>query len=197
MVAASALVFALKWAIGSAVVQALTPAFRAVYSGIDADVRVIDMRVVRKGAGEALSMRVDLAREIRINGYVLQPLGRQLGAGGWYEVTLTVGGVLQSALMTLVVVLAWPAASMRAMALRIALAMPLCLGVVLLNTPMALSANLWRPFLDELGPNTLTPLVAWDRLMEGGGRLLIGVLLGCAVVRWQTGREDPRRERAG
>ena len=65
--------------------------------------------------------------------------------------------------------------------MRLLLAVPIALLLVLLNTPFALWAWLWDLHADLYEPDRFSPLLIWARLLDGGVRLLLG-MLGAVVV---------------
>ena len=52
----------------------------------------------------------------------------------------------------------------------------------LLNTPFTLWGLLWDLHAHHYEPGRFSPLLAWMRLLDGGGRLLLGMLGAAAVI---------------
>src|SRR5262245_55882891 len=108
VVAASVLVLGLGRVAGPALVQTMAPAVRAAFELIDDDFQILDLAVVREEQHSIFRLRADFARPTYVNGFRLTPRGAYPGELGWYQVQITIGGVLQGAIVALVVLLAWP-----------------------------------------------------------------------------------------
>jgi len=81
------------------------------------------------------------------------------------------------------VLLAWPLARDGAELLgRLALALPVLVVWMLLDTPLVLLAEVWKLLLQADPEPALKALVLWSDLLRGGGRLGLPLLAGAAVV---------------
>lgn len=101
-----------------------------------------------------------------------------------------IGNVLQPLLVALVWMLAWPGGWFE-MALRLLLGTGLQAGVLLLNVPCSIAAWLWLVQLKRYAPDTVSPLVWWNVFLQGGGRLVLGLLcaaLAIALAKRLSGR---------
>lgn len=108
-------------------------------------------------------------------------------------ITRIAAGILVQPFVILVaVLLAWPARYWRQRLARVALAMPLCAVIALLDIPLALYAFAWNEILKALNPSGFSPLVQWADFMNSGGRLGLS-LAGAVLVILLTQRRDPVR----
>ncbi|HEY4213694.1 MAG TPA: hypothetical protein VGM84_19605 [Steroidobacteraceae bacterium] len=189
--AASAVVLSLANVGGGSVVRTLVPAIRQTIGWMEDDFVVLDLAVAQEERREGLRLRADLAHVVHLNGYQIKPINtstKQLS--GWYQVIITIGGVLQTALMALIFVLAWPAESIKTLGLRTLMSLPMLAVFTVVDTAMALLANLWMPFVHDLDPGGFWPRIVWDKLLEGGGRLVLGIVLAAIVIALVSRIED-------
>ena len=179
--AAAALVIYLGNIGGTATVRALLPEVRIAFQLIEHDFQILDLTVTNESARDVLRCRADVAHPVFVNGYRLAPLGNFPGEEGWHEVRLTIGGVLQSAMVVLVVLLAWPANAFNA-TVRLLIGLPVCVLVTSLDAAATLQANLWIPMADEWNPNGIWPSVILVRVLDGGGRFALGLVLAAGII---------------
>jgi hypothetical protein len=165
----------------TAIVKPLVPAMAPVVGAVGSEFTILDVAMNPDSKLPVVRFRADLSRAVVVNGHVIQPLRAGSQPGGWYEVALTTGGILQQALLLLIVVLAWPA-RWRVLALRVLLAMPVAVLLVMQHVAVTVLAELWFPFHDALAPAEIWPLLAWSRFLMGGGGLGLAVGLAALVI---------------
>ncbi len=156
----------------------LAPAFSVTFEAMDHDFRALALGVGTGDRGrETLQLDADLAHPIEVAGQRLAPMG----PGNSVRVDLTLGGVLQYPLMLIVLVLGWPAERAREWAWRAALLLP-GLVLLLLPTPLTMSAELWFLVRDNYNPGAMSPLLYASRFLMGGGGLACAVVIGASIV---------------
>ncbi len=171
------LVLALAQRYGRDMAEALLPLIGHSLVWLDDHYRIIDLTLGTEGADSVIRLRVTLARPLVVGGHLILPDAR-----GWGQVTTPVGNLLQAPLVLLGLLLAWPARRWREWPLRLLFIAPVALLLVLLNTPFALWGHLWDLHAHSYEPGRFSPLLAWVRLLDSGGRLLLGMLGAVAVI---------------
>lgn len=171
------LVLALAQRYGRDATEALLPLIGHSLAWLDDHYRIIDLTLGTEGADSVIRLRVTLARPLVVGGHLIPPDAR-----GWGQVTTPVGNLLQPPLVLLGLLLAWPARGWREWPLRLLLSAPVALFLVWLNTPFALWGHLWDLHAHLYEPGRFSPLLAWTHLLDGGGRLLLGMLGAVAIV---------------
>ncbi len=150
-------------------VDALTPAFDILGVALDRD-----------DARPRVVFRANLSKVLLVGRRFAYPMGYGSSPAGWYQVYLTTGGILQHALFLLIIVLAWPAA-WRELGLRMLLALPAAMLLMLQHVVVTVLAELWFP-LHDLAPGEFWPLLAWSRFLMGGGGLVVAMALAVLVI---------------
>jgi len=133
--------------------------------------------VLRPGAELLLQRTVTLGEVTVVGGQVLMPnpLGQAVLA-------TPAGHVLQPVVLALVVALAWPAPRAVAYGLRLAVLVPLLVAVTAVDVPAVLAALPWALHVEAMEPDRFSPLLIWKDLMQGGGRIALGVAAGVFAV---------------
>lgn len=162
---------------GRETAQALLPLIGHALVWLDDHYRILALAVDSQGADTVVRLRVTLARPLVVGGHLILTDAR-----GWAEVTTPVGHLLQPLLILSGILLAWPARCRREWPARLLLALPVAVALLLLNTPFTLWGLLWDLHAHVYEPGRFSPLLAWIRLLDGGGRLLLGMLGAAAVV---------------
>ena len=164
-------VLVLARSFGREAAQALLPLIGHALTWLDDHYRILVLAVDSQGADTVIRLRVTLARPLVVGGHLILPDAR-----GWAEVTTPVGHLLQPLLILTGMLVAWPARRWREWAARLLLIAPIVAALVLLNTPFTLWGHLWDLHAHHHEPGRFSPLLAWVRLLDGGGRLLLGML---------------------
>jgi hypothetical protein len=162
---------------GREATETLLPLVGRALVWLDDHYRILVLAVDSQGADTVIRLRVTLARPLVVGGQLILTDAR-----GWAEVTTPVGHLLQPLLILSGVLLGWPARRWREWPARLLLVAPVAAVLVLLNTPFTLWAHLWDLHAHLYEPGRFSPLLAWVRLLDGGGRLLLGMLGAAAVV---------------
>jgi hypothetical protein len=184
--AAAALVIYLGSVGGAATARTLLPTIRIAFQVIEHDFVILDLAVTNESTHDVLRCRADFSHPTQINGYRLTPLGNFPGEEGWHEVRLTLGGVLQGAMVVFVVLLAWPA-TIRSAAVRLLIGVPACVLATSLDAAASLQANLWIPVIEEWNPNGVWPSVIVTKVLDGGGRFALALVLAVGIIAAASG----------
>ena len=97
------------------------------------------------------------------------------------------GHVLLHPIVMLLILLAWPTASLQRKGLYLLAAVPFLVAVELLDVPLVLLGSLQDLVLANTAPDPtrFAPLVTWMNLLNGGGRIalsVVGALLAIATA---------------
>ena len=112
--------------------------------------------------------------------------GHLIPVGGTIWSSTLAGHTLQPLIILLSSVLAWPIRRFRDRIPLLLCALPIILLVELLDVPLVLMGSIQDLILANLAPGTHSLLVVWMNVMNGGGRLalgLVGALLAVACYR--------------
>ena len=160
-----------------AFVEPMIPAFRTVTTIIGTDFDILEMVIASQESNETLRVRADFSHPVFVTGRFIYPFKGQ----GWMQADLTLGGILQYALFTLIIVVAWPA-SRRELALRLVTLAPLLAIFLAIQVSTTILAQFWFPVQKEIDPNSHWPLLVWSRFLMGGGGLAFALLLAVFII---------------
>ncbi len=158
----------------------LVPIIVSLLTRIGTDFSILDVQLVTTDIGDVLRIKADLARMVVVNQKIVHPISMQ--GGGWMEVTLTVGSLLQYPALLLILLTAWPA-SFRELTVRLLLALPASLLLLTMHVPFTVLAELWFPIFDSVAPGETLPLMVWSRFLMSGGGLVLTLLCAAIVIR--------------
>lgn len=176
-------------------VTPLVPAFCSVMTSLDDRFVVTDARIVRQGANKVVRFRANLARPLVVGEHILYPFGTNGVPAGGFQVTNTVGGVLQLAGLLLIIVLAWPARRIVEFAFRLGVALPLVAVLLLLDTPFTAVAELRNGLTTMLDPRAVDGWMVASRFLMGGGGYALVLLFAAGAIalpRWCLERDESR-----
>jgi hypothetical protein len=169
------------------VLTTLLPLIRTTLESVQDTFVVQSLDVSTDGPNEVLRMRSNFASPTYVNGRTFFPIGWQSTQQGGFEIALTAGGTLLYSLLTLIVILSWPVVQWREYVSRLVVALPLMLGLVLLNVGVTFPAELWKPIHDEWLAGITWPLLVASRMLMGGGGLILGLLCGAVAIALGSG----------
>jgi hypothetical protein len=164
-------------------VERLLPAFRAAIYRLDDNITIFSLNVVQEDLGNRVRLRGNLWRPIYINHSVVYPMGWKGRPNGGYQVHLNVGGVLESSLLLLIVILSWPHRSIREFALRLSLALPAMAVLLAIDAPLELLGNFRHEVLIEVDPHGFQPMFIWDKFLEGGGNCVLALAFAAMIIK--------------
>jgi hypothetical protein len=160
---------------GRNIVAAALPALGAATQWVASDFEISPLRFMNDRNNLAVGAMARLSRSIVLGDRAYVPDGAVMGVG------VTVGTVLQPLLVAVVLLFTWPARPLE-LAGRLLLAAPLLAVVLLLDTPFSLAAWLWFAQLQQHDPGAFSLLVQWNVFLNGGGRLLLGLLAAALAI---------------
>jgi hypothetical protein len=138
--------------------------------------KVLRVEFVKDRNDTALAALAVLKRSVFLGGRAIVPDGVSP-----IVVSATVGTILQSALVALVLVLAWPAGLLEWLA-RLAIATVPIAVIVFIDTPLSMASWLWKSQVMSYEPDRFSALVAWNTFLNGGGRLALGLVAGALAI---------------
>jgi len=140
------------------------------------DFAVLQFDFAKDRGADSLVALAQLQRTLMFGSAVVVPDGVSVMAVG-----SATGNVLQPMLVALVLMLAWPAHLLE-MAVRLAIGTVLQAGVLLINTPLSMAAWLWFAQLQRHAPDQWSALVWWNIFLNGGGRLVLGLVSAVLAI---------------
>ena len=165
-----------------AFVTPLLPVFGAVLGTMDSDVRVLRVAAGRDGPNDTVRFDVNLAHPVEIGGRTVYPYGTHGIPAGSMTVSLGAAGLLQYALLLLILVLTWPFASAAEGGVRLLVAVPFAAFLLVIPGLSTALSLVWGPFHQALAPGELWPVLAWSRFLSGGGGLALAFALAVAAI---------------
>ncbi|HXN11283.1 MAG TPA: hypothetical protein VN859_08565 [Steroidobacteraceae bacterium] len=161
----------------------LLPAMRTELSALDPDLSIRSLSLIREDSGTVVRLRANLLHPIQVGERTAYPVGWGTGTEGGYEVMLGARGVLQAALLLLILVLAWPLRTPGELGMRLLVALPLCAVLIGLDAPLDLLGNFQHIVATGADPEQFIPMFAWARFLEGGGSLALALAAAGITIR--------------
>lgn len=162
-------------------VRLILPLMRAE-TALDGEFRILSLDLDQAGASPALRIRANLSRPLHVGQSVIYPMGWKPHTAGWYQAESNARGVLQTAVLVLVLVLIWPQRTLRELILRLLIALPLTALLVAIDVPLDLLGNLHDLVLRHADPNGIRPLFVWSKFLEGGGNLVMALASAALAI---------------
>ena len=185
---ATVAVLGLAHALQRTIVTPLLPVFGAVLGSLDSDVRVLNVANGRDGPNDTVRFDVNLAHPVEIGGRTVYPYGTHSIPDGFMTVNLGAAGLLQYALLLLILVLAWPLGGAAEGVARLLVAAPCVAFLIVIPGPSTALSLVWGPFHEALAPGAFWPSLAWSRFLSGGGGLAVAASLAAVAIalgRWK------------
>ena len=161
---------------GRDIVSALMPLLSWSLSVVADDFKVLSLQFMTDRHNESLVALVRLDHTLLIGDAVVVPDGVSVMSVG-----SAIGNVLQPMLVTLVLVLAWPA-GLAEMTIRVACAVVLQAAILPINTPLSMAAWMWIGHMKRYAPDTWSALVPWNIFLNGGGRIVMGLVAAALSI---------------
>ena len=182
LAAVSIAVLSLSHFCAHAIVEPLLPMIRSTVGFLESDFTILGVDFDRDGQSESIRVRANFSHPVYIAGRMLHPMGWDPHTAGWMQVNITLGGVVQYCLLTLILVVAWPAKNRDEFALRLIVALPLMSLSLFVHVPFTILAELWFPIHHDFAPGEFWPLLAWSRFLMGGGGFAIAFSMALASI---------------
>jgi hypothetical protein len=170
------LVLAVVQTFGRPLLRPLIPFFGTAIPLLDERFEITDARLTRVGANEVVRFRGNLSRPLLIHGRIVDPFGWNGVPAGGFQITYTVGGVLQYGAVLLIFVLAWPASGLRELVCRLALAVPCAALLPMAIVPFTAVAEFRNGLESLVAPSPPGGLLLASRYLMGGGGWVIALV---------------------
>lgn len=180
---------ALLVVLGEKLVGASLPALQHSFAWLAPDFKVLRFELDHEKADRVLRVWVTLGRYTFVGGHLVAPDPRGLAQAS----TVALHG-LQGPLLALWAALVWPSSGLSTRLLRLVACLPAASLLFLIDAPVVLAASLWQFLVDAHAPGSWQPLLAARDVLQGGGRLAIGLAIGaaCGIAIGDHGKGPPR-----
>lgn len=176
LVIVAAILLTLDRAYGTAMVTPMLPALAWVIETVDDRLRVDRMNIVNRKTDTFIELKVAPTRMLLLGNRVLMP-----DAKLYFEPKTLVGSVLQSVILFLSIILAWPAARRWTLPVRLLLAVPMTVLLLVTNVPLGF-VGVMLDFREHFPDIPVAPLVYWNDFLQTGGPLALAIAAGILVV---------------
>ncbi|MFM9835656.1 MAG: hypothetical protein ACKVOA_06105 [Methylophilaceae bacterium] len=163
---------------GEPLLQLLLPLFKWQIQAMDDQYKLLSLSIKSLGTDRVFSMQVILAKPLILGGQFILPDPR-----GVATASSIIAHVWQMLVIFLAVLVALPVKQFTEYFRRIAFALPVLIVVLMLDIPFSLLATLKALILEQLKVDGFSALLFWNDILEGGGRLVLG-LVGGLVSDW-------------
>lgn len=162
---------------GDAALRALLPTLRAAITWVEPAFAVQHLDLLPGAAGSRVRTQVVLAHTVVVGGraVVPHPLGH---AFAWVPASRS--WLLPTLYLSLV--LAWPTRVARERLLRLVVGLAVLPALLLIDLPVVIVAEFWRPLMAVHDPQGWQAHVVWAGFMHGGGRVALALLAAGLVV---------------
>ncbi len=175
LVISAAILLALGHFFSRPLITPLLPAFAWVIEAADSRYRVDSIGI--DSTDTFIKLTVTPIRTLIVSGTrMLMPDS----AIHFYPSAL-MGSVMQPIILLLSIVLAWPGTSPSVLTMRLLLAVPAILILLVVNVPLALIGSL-QDFRELFPDAPVSLLVYWNDFLQTGGPMVLGVAAGALVV---------------
>jgi hypothetical protein len=162
---------------GELFIKPLLPLYDWEIRTIADQYQILSFGLDNEGLDRVVRLKVTLAKPVYIAGKFLIPDAR-----GIANASTTTGHVWQMSIVCLAMIFAWPTPRVRTYFIRLAIALPVLALLTMLDIPLALLASLWDLIVQNMAPDTFSPLILWNGFLEQGGRLALGIVGGMLTV---------------
>ena len=163
---------------GEATVRAASPTMQRVFEQLMPEFRVVQFGLDQEQADRVLRVEVTRSNYVLIGGRAIEPNTR-----GTANASTLALQTLFGPLLALWVALAWPTQGrVSRLAWRLVCVLPPAIALALLDTPVVLAAQLWGLMVDHFAPDEFSALAVAGRLLQSGGRYVLGLSIGMAAI---------------
>lgn len=170
--------------LGEHLINAITPLYEWMIKQFDYRFDTIILSIITQHGEQFLLLQTTLSQSIIVGAEVIEPNFPILSA-----VTMPLGNVLLPVVLVFTTVLAWPITlnrhAMHVYVIRILLAAPLCLFIMLLDMPTQLLKMVWESLNKLLNlsiSNDLPYFTYWSDFLNGGGLMALSIAAGIVVI---------------
>jgi len=176
LVIVAAILLTLDRAYGTAVVTPMLPTLAWVIETVDDRLRVDRMNIVNRKMDTYIELKVTPTRMLMLGNRVLMP-----DAKLYFEPRTLLGSVLQSVILFLSIILAWPAARWRDFSVRLLLAVPMIALLLITNIPLGF-VGVMLDFREHFPDIPVASLVYWNDFLQTGGPFALAIAAGILVI---------------
>ena len=183
-VAISITLLLLNYHFGEHLIRAIIPLYQWLIKQLDYRFDTVVLSIINQHGEQFLLLQTSLSQPF-IHGAEIVTPSVAIPAGA----TMPLGNVLLPVVVVLTTVLALPVAtaslSMRSYMTRLLLAIPLCLLIMLTDTPTQLLKMVWESLNKQMQINfshQLPYFTYWCDFLNGGGLIALSIAVGVLVV---------------
>lgn len=160
-----------------ALVSGMLPLYYLAFDLLAPEFRLLALEAGLQGGHRVLEARVTIADLTVVGQTILQPDPRGIAIA-----STPLAHALHLCAVAVLLAAVWPSASPVRSGLRVLVAAMLSALVTPFDLPAILAGNVWRLLLDVHAPGAFSPLLIWVEFLSGGGRWLLGVLIGATAA---------------
>lgn len=161
---------------GTAIVTPMLPALSWIIEAVDDRLRVDYAFIVNRSADTVIQLKVTPIRTLFLGDRMLMP-----DTHLHFDPTTLLGSVLQPVILLLAIVLAWPVTRFEVLPVRLLVASPMVLFLLIVNVPLGF-VGVMQDFREYLPIAPVTPLVYWNDFLQTGGPLALAIAASILVV---------------
>ena len=161
---------------GTALVTPMLPVFAWEIETVDDRLRVDRIRIVDRNVDTFIELKATPIRMLILGNRMLMP-----DAKLFFEPRTLVGSALQPVILLLSIILAWPTARLRVLSVRLLLAVPMIVLLLLTNVPLGF-VGVMLDFRQNYPDIPVAHLVYWNDFLQTGGALALAITAGVLVV---------------
>jgi hypothetical protein len=158
-------------------VSALLPLHRLAFELLAPEFRLLALEAGLQGGHRVLEAHVTIADLTVVGQTIIRPDPRGIATA-----STPLAHALHLCAVAVLLAAIWPSAGLVRSSLRVLVAAMLSALVAPFDLPAILAGNVWRMLLDVHAPGAFSPLLMWTDFLSGGGRWLLGILIGATSV---------------
>lgn len=174
----------ISYQLGEHLIRAIIPLYEWLIKQFDYRFDTIIFSIITQHGEQFLLLQTTLSQSIIVGTEIIKPNFPILSA-----VTMPLGNVLLPVVLVFTTVLAWPIKLsfhvMHTYIIRILLAAPLCLFIMLLDIPTQLLKLVWETLNKLLNLSISSDLpyfTYWSDFLNGGGLMALSIATGLLIV---------------
>lgn len=162
---------------GEVLLVKLLPIYQWEISTMEDHYQIESLGLDNEGADRVIRLNISLAKPIFMGNQFLF-----LHDQGYANASTSTGHAWLASIIMLAMLIAWPVLDWKTYMLRTIFAVP-CIAILsMVDIPFTLLAALWDVIIQHISPDTFSPLILWNRFLEGGGRLAMGLFIAALII---------------
>lgn len=164
------------------IMQALIPLLKWEITRLDDSFNILFFGISETNGASNIELNVVFDHDIVVNNASQAIASNFFGSAG-----LLTQNVLHPLMIIGIAILAWPASTWRVYAIRLGVALPLVILVMMLDSPFQLLASILTTFSKQIDSPWVNPssMIYWSDFLNGGG--LFALSLVCSFIAIRTG----------